>query len=80
MRYVGTDFADEGGEDKVVDALNELDETRGTKGNRLYYLAIPPAAFSTVVEAIGKRRSADGLDAARRREAVRPRPRVGAAR
>ncbi|MDX6509577.1 MAG: hypothetical protein QOG81_1329, partial [Gaiellaceae bacterium] len=25
----------EGGEDKVVDALNELDVTRGTQGNRL---------------------------------------------
>jgi glucose-6-phosphate 1-dehydrogenase len=60
MRYVGTDFADEGGEDAVVEALNELDETRGTKGNRLYYLAVPPGAFSVVVEAIGKRRSSKG--------------------
>ena len=60
MRYVAADFADEGGEDKVVEMLAELDETRGTAGNRLYYLAIPPAAFSIVVEAIGKRRSADG--------------------
>jgi glucose-6-phosphate 1-dehydrogenase len=60
LRYVGTDFADEGGEDKVVEALNELDKERGTGGNRLYYLAIPPAAFSTVVAAIGKRRGTEG--------------------
>jgi glucose-6-phosphate 1-dehydrogenase len=60
MRYVGTDFADDGGEDKVVAALDELDEKRGTAGNRLYYLAIPPGAFTTVVDAIGKRRGADG--------------------
>jgi glucose-6-phosphate 1-dehydrogenase len=60
LHYVGTDFADEGGEDKVVEALNELDRERGTGGNRLYYLAIPPAAFSTVVAAIGKRRGTEG--------------------
>ena len=30
MRYVTTDFADEEGEDRVVEVLNELDETRGT--------------------------------------------------
>src|SRR4051794_31681953 len=60
LRYVGTDFADEGGEDKVVETLNELDSERGTGGNRLYYLAVPPAAFSTVVAAIGKRRGTEG--------------------
>ena len=60
LHYVGTDFADEGGEDKVVEVLNDLDRERGTGGNRLYYLAIPPAAFSTVVAAIGKRRGTEG--------------------
>ena len=30
MRYVATDFADEAGEDRVIQALNELDEKRGT--------------------------------------------------
>ena len=30
-------------------ALDELDEERGTAGNRLYYLAVPPQAFETVV-------------------------------
>ena len=33
------------GEDVVVDALDELDEKRGTAGNRLYYLAVPPAGL-----------------------------------
>jgi glucose-6-phosphate 1-dehydrogenase len=42
MRYVSTDFADDRGEDRVVDALRELDEKRGCAGNRLYYLAVPP--------------------------------------
>src|SRR5205085_12303720 len=37
-RYVATDFADEGGQQRLVDALNELDEKQGTSGNRVYYL------------------------------------------
>jgi glucose-6-phosphate 1-dehydrogenase len=60
MRYVATDFADEGGEDRVIDLLNELDQERSTGGNRLYYLAVPPGAFETIVEALGKRRSTEG--------------------
>jgi glucose-6-phosphate 1-dehydrogenase len=60
MRWVRTDFADEGGEDKLVEVLNRVDEERGTAGNRVYYLAIPPSAFETVVQAIGKRRGSEG--------------------
>jgi glucose-6-phosphate 1-dehydrogenase len=59
-RYVSTDFADEGGEDAVVEALNELDEARGTAGNRVYYFAVPPSAIGTLVGQIGKRRSTEG--------------------
>jgi glucose-6-phosphate 1-dehydrogenase len=60
MRYVATDFADEGGENAVTTVLTEFDEQRGTGGNRVYYLAIPPSVFPMVVDALGKRRSADG--------------------
>jgi glucose-6-phosphate 1-dehydrogenase len=60
MRYVATDFADGAGVDHVVEALEELDEARGTAGNRVYYLAVPPNAIATIVEQIGKRRSAEG--------------------
>ena len=60
MRYVATDFADEGGEDRVVEVLNELDEERGTAGNRLYYLSVPPGAFETIVRELGKRRGREG--------------------
>jgi glucose-6-phosphate 1-dehydrogenase len=60
MRYVATDFSDEGGEDEVARTLSELDEERGTGGNRVYYLAIPPSVFPTVVDALGRRRSAEG--------------------
>jgi glucose-6-phosphate 1-dehydrogenase len=60
MRYVSTDFADEGGEDRVVEVLNELDEQRGTGGNRVYYLAVPPDAIATLIREIGERRSTEG--------------------
>src|SRR5918911_4923997 len=61
MRYVATDFADEGGEDQIAEVLTELDQARGPGGNRVYYLAVPPGVFETIVCAVGKRRSAAGF-------------------
>ena len=60
MRYVATDFAEDEGEDRVVDALRDLDQKRDCAGNRLYYLAVPPAAFETIVNELGERRSTEG--------------------
>ncbi|MEJ7790905.1 MAG: glucose-6-phosphate dehydrogenase [Gaiellaceae bacterium] len=56
LRYVATDFADDEGQDAVAAQLNELDEARGTEGNRVYYMAVPPAAFETIVNELGERR------------------------
>src|SRR5947209_10456450 len=60
MRYVPLDFADDQGEDELARTLTELDGERGTRGNRVYYLATPPVVFPTVVQALGKRRSTEG--------------------
>src|SRR5213592_4028083 len=60
MRYVSTDFADEGGEARVSACLSKLDEERGTGGNRLYYFAVPPSAMPILVRELGERRSANG--------------------
>src|SRR5215207_952370 len=60
MRYVSTDFARDAGEDLVARTLSELDEERGTQGNRVYYLAVPPSAIGTLVQELGERRSTDG--------------------
>jgi glucose-6-phosphate 1-dehydrogenase len=60
MHYVATDFADEGGESKLQDLLTKLDAERELGGNRVYYLAVPPGAFPTIVDELGKRRSASG--------------------
>jgi glucose-6-phosphate 1-dehydrogenase len=60
MRYVATDFSDDEGQNQVVQAVNELDRQRGTSGNRLYYLAVPPSAIAGIVHGLGQRRSTDG--------------------
>jgi glucose-6-phosphate 1-dehydrogenase len=60
MRYVSTDFAHEEGEDLVAQTLTELDDERGTAGNRVYYLAVPPSAIGTLVQELGERRTARG--------------------
>jgi glucose-6-phosphate 1-dehydrogenase len=60
MHYVATDFADEGGEDSLAELLTKLDAEQSLGGNRVYYLAVPPPAFPTIVEALGKRRTAKG--------------------
>jgi glucose-6-phosphate 1-dehydrogenase len=60
IRYVAADFADEGGEQQVVDSLNELDRERETAGNRVYYLAVPPSAIETIIVQMGQRRATGG--------------------
>ena len=47
--YVCADFADPAGYESLRARLAELDGTRGTAGNRLFYLAIPPTAIEQVV-------------------------------
>jgi glucose-6-phosphate 1-dehydrogenase len=60
LHYVAANFGIEGGEDELVAALTDLDETHGTAGNRVYYLAVPPEAFDDIVTAMGRRRAAGG--------------------
>src|SRR2546421_6979865 len=59
-RYISLDFADESREDNLAELLTQLDEERDTRGNRVYYLAIPPQAMATVVRELGERRRTDG--------------------
>jgi glucose-6-phosphate 1-dehydrogenase len=47
-------------EDKLAAALRDLGERRGTTGNRIYYLAVPPAAFEEIVGWVGKHKSRKG--------------------
>jgi glucose-6-phosphate 1-dehydrogenase len=56
MHYIATDFAADEGEDELAELLTRLDDERGTQGNRVYYLAVPPGAISTLLEEVGSRR------------------------
>ncbi|HET6944121.1 MAG TPA: glucose-6-phosphate dehydrogenase [Gaiellaceae bacterium] len=60
MRYLATDFTDEGGVERLDKLVSQLDADYDLAGNRVYYLAVPPVAFPTIVEALGKRKSAKG--------------------
>jgi glucose-6-phosphate 1-dehydrogenase len=59
-RYLTTDFAHEGGQDVVAKTLTGLDEQLGTRGNRVYYLAVPPTAMPKLVQELGERRTTTG--------------------
>jgi glucose-6-phosphate 1-dehydrogenase len=38
----------------LSDALDQWDQTHGTRGNRAYYLSIPPSLYAHVIDEIGK--------------------------
>ena len=60
MRYVSTDFAKPGSEERVAQVMSELDRELGTGGNRVYYLAVPPVAVGEIVDDLGRRRTKEG--------------------
>jgi len=61
MHYLSADFAEmAGGDEALDDMVNRCDTEQNLGGNRVYYLAVPPPAFPTIVEALGKRRSTKG--------------------
>ena len=56
MRYISTEFDNDQGEEQLARCLAQLDEERGTAGNRLLYFAVPPSAIGTIVNELGPRR------------------------
>jgi glucose-6-phosphate 1-dehydrogenase len=48
LHYVSGKFEDQHNFTKLREKLEELDRTNGTRGNRIYYLAVPPSAFRMV--------------------------------
>jgi glucose-6-phosphate 1-dehydrogenase len=60
MRYITLDFSDDQRQDKLAACLGELDEQRGTRGNRLFYFSVPPSAIATLVQELGERKSDKG--------------------
>ena len=56
FRYVSGDYDHDETFERLATTLDEVDRSRGTDGNRLYYLAVPPAVVPTVIGALGRRR------------------------
>ena len=47
MRYATLEFDDDAGQSRLNALLDEIDQARGTGGNRVYYFAVPPSAIGT---------------------------------
>ena len=54
ITYQRCDFAEPSGYEKLSKRLDELDRECGTRGNRLFYLAVQPSAFSDIVAQLGR--------------------------
>ncbi|HEY5248365.1 MAG TPA: glucose-6-phosphate dehydrogenase, partial [Dermatophilaceae bacterium] len=54
FRFVSGTFDDPGAFDVLRETLHSLSEERGTAGNYIFYLSIPPASFSTVTQQLDR--------------------------
>src|SRR5580693_8922121 len=54
LHYVAGKFEDQANFGRLREKLEELDRTNGTRGNRIYYLAVPPSAFRMVNDNLAK--------------------------
>jgi glucose-6-phosphate 1-dehydrogenase len=54
VKYFATEFDDDAGFDKLKLFLEDIDKQFGTKGNRLFYLAVAPEFFADITERLGK--------------------------
>jgi glucose-6-phosphate 1-dehydrogenase len=52
--YQPGQFADRGAYRDLAERLEQIDAARGTRGNRLFYLATPPSAYEEIVENLGR--------------------------
>ena len=52
--YQHLDFADAGGFSQLTKRLDALDQERGTRGNRLFYLATQPSQFAEITGQLGR--------------------------
>jgi glucose-6-phosphate 1-dehydrogenase len=53
ISYVRLSFDDPAGYQALSQRLAELDEQRGTSGNRLFYLATPPESYAEIIQQLG---------------------------
>jgi glucose-6-phosphate 1-dehydrogenase len=58
--YRALEFSDDAVEDELTRFLQQMDSERGTAGNRVYYLAVPPDAMPMLVDELGDRHKTEG--------------------
>jgi glucose-6-phosphate 1-dehydrogenase len=51
--YTQSSFDDPAGYESLAQRLNQLDQQRGTSGNRLFYLSTPPESYATIIQQLG---------------------------
>ena len=54
LYYCQSDYGNPDDYEALHQKLLKVDEEHDTKGNRLYYLATPPEAYTTIIEQIGR--------------------------
>ncbi len=54
VSYFTTNFDDSAGYAKLKETLAGIDKNKGTKGNRLFYLAVAPEYFEEIVDKLGE--------------------------
>jgi glucose-6-phosphate 1-dehydrogenase len=54
ITYCRGDFGDGALYETLATTLDELDRTRGTRGNRIFYLATQPSAFAEIITQLGR--------------------------
>ncbi|HLB44880.1 MAG TPA: hypothetical protein VJK49_05790, partial [Candidatus Limnocylindrales bacterium] len=52
--YQQGDFGDRAAYRDLAERLEQIDAARGTRGNRLFYLATPPSAYEEIVANLGR--------------------------
>jgi glucose-6-phosphate 1-dehydrogenase len=53
LYYVSADFKKEGDYRRIGRLLNAVEERHETRGNRVFYLAVPPSTFEGIISALG---------------------------
>lgn len=54
VKYFATDFDNDEGFEKLKAFLADIDQQYGTKGNRLFYLAVAPEYFADIAQRLAK--------------------------
>jgi glucose-6-phosphate 1-dehydrogenase len=54
ISYVSGDFDDPAAYERLRSHLTEIDLSRGTRGNRIFYISTPPESFETILRQLGR--------------------------